>query len=56
MVFRDASHAYVGGGLEDGDRVVTTNLSTVADGASLRLEGESGDGARGDDTAAGRAP
>ena len=29
----------VGSGLEDGDPVVTTNLSSVFDGAALRLEG-----------------
>jgi len=38
IVFRDAQNAYISGGLEDGDRVVTTNLSTVVDGAALRLE------------------
>lgn len=43
VVFRDERYAYVAGGLEDGDRVVTTNLSTVVDGAALRL----GDGATG---------
>jgi RND family efflux transporter MFP subunit len=37
IVMRDAVHAYVRSGLEDGDRVVTTNLSTVRDGAPLRL-------------------
>jgi RND family efflux transporter MFP subunit len=39
VVFRDAEYAYVREGLSDGDRVVTTNLSTVSDGAPLRLEG-----------------
>jgi hypothetical protein len=39
IVFRDATHAYVAEGLNDGDQVVTTNLSTVRDGAPLRLEG-----------------
>lgn len=38
IVFRDAKNAYIAGGLEDGDSVVTTNLSTVVDGADLRLE------------------
>lgn len=38
IVMRDAEHAYVRGGLAPGDRVVTTNLSTVVDGAPLRLE------------------
>lgn len=43
VVFRDQRYAYVAGGLEDGARVVTSNLSTVVDGAALRL----GDGAAG---------
>jgi RND family efflux transporter MFP subunit len=38
IVFRDAVHAYVRDGLEDGDEVVTTNLSTIAEGAGLRVE------------------
>lgn len=36
--FRDAQYAYVQGGLADGDKIVTTNLSTVSDGAPLRLQ------------------
>lgn len=39
IIFKDATYAYIREGLEDGDRVVTTNLSTVTDGAELRLEG-----------------
>ena len=39
IVLRDAQYAYIESGLDDGDRVVTTNLSTVSDGAPLRLEG-----------------
>jgi len=39
IVFRDAEFAYIESGLQDGDRVVTTNLSTVSEGAPLRLEG-----------------
>jgi RND family efflux transporter MFP subunit len=39
IVFRDARYAYVAEGLNDGDQVVTNNLSTVRDGAPLRLEG-----------------
>ncbi|MDR8393187.1 efflux RND transporter periplasmic adaptor subunit [Aliifodinibius sp. S!AR15-10] len=39
IVFRDAQYAYIGDGLNEQDQVVTTNLSTVVDGASLRLEG-----------------
>jgi RND family efflux transporter MFP subunit len=39
-VFKDAGHAYISEGLNHRDRVVTTNLSSVRDGASLRLKGE----------------
>jgi hypothetical protein len=38
IVFEDARYAYIDSGLNPDDRVVTTNLSTVAEGASLRLE------------------
>ena len=38
ILFRDATHAYITRGVEDGDRVVTTNLATVVEGAKLRLE------------------
>lgn len=41
IVFRDAKHAYVKSGLNDGDKVVTTGLTTISDGAPLRLEEES---------------
>ncbi|SHG07587.1 RND family efflux transporter, MFP subunit [Fodinibius roseus] len=41
IVFRDARYAYISSGLHEGDQVVTTNLSTVSEGAPLRLE-ESG--------------
>jgi multidrug efflux pump subunit AcrA (membrane-fusion protein) len=40
VVFRDPDYAYIGAGLSEEDRVVTTNLSTVVDGAPLRLEDE----------------
>lgn len=36
IVFRDAQHAYVREGLEEGDEVVTTTLATVAEGIGLR--------------------
>lgn len=39
IAVRDAKYAYVQQGLQEGDRVVTTNLSTVSDGAPLRLKG-----------------
>jgi RND family efflux transporter MFP subunit len=38
VVFRDQQHAYIRRGLEDGDRVVVTNLATVTSGAPLRLQ------------------
>ena len=38
IVFRDAKYAYVKTGLEDGDEVVTTGLTTVSEGAPLRME------------------
>lgn len=34
--FRDAEFAYISGGLESGDEVVTTTLATVANGVKLR--------------------
>ncbi len=37
---RDAEHAYVAGGLTDGDRVVTSDLATVREGVALRLQDE----------------
>ncbi|MDX1680045.1 MAG: efflux RND transporter periplasmic adaptor subunit [Akkermansiaceae bacterium] len=40
VAFEDHSHAYITGGIEDGARIVTTNLSTVSDGAPLRLPAE----------------
>jgi chromosome condensin MukBEF MukE localization factor len=38
IVFRDENYAYVTNGLDDDDQIVTTNLSTVVDGAPLRTE------------------
>jgi hypothetical protein len=40
IAFLDQDYAYITAGLGENDRVVTTNLSTVVDGASLRLEGD----------------
>jgi RND family efflux transporter MFP subunit len=40
VVFGDDSHVYIGAGLEASARVVTTNLATVVEGASLRVAGE----------------
>lgn len=44
VAVRDADYAYVTSGLEDGARVVTTNISTVVDGAELRLRGDESNG------------
>ncbi|WPP50847.1 efflux RND transporter periplasmic adaptor subunit [Catalinimonas niigatensis] len=40
IVFSDAKYAYLRSGLHDGDQIVMTNLATVSEGASLRLEGD----------------
>ena len=37
VLFRDADYAYIRGGLEAGDQVVITSLSTVREGVPLRL-------------------
>lgn len=39
IAFRDAVYAYITRGLDAGERVVTTNLASVVDGARLRVEG-----------------
>jgi len=38
VVLADERYAYISGGLDEGDRVVTTHLSTVSQGAPLRVE------------------
>lgn len=38
LVFQDANYAYISEGLEPGDKVVTTNLATVAEGVALQVE------------------
>lgn len=38
ITFQDSEYAYISSGMDEGDQVVTTNLSTVSDGAPLRLE------------------
>ena len=40
VVFRDRDYVYISAGLDADDLVVTTNLSIVLDGSSLRLEGD----------------
>ncbi|SMO42732.1 efflux RND transporter periplasmic adaptor subunit [Fodinibius sediminis] len=37
IAFNDAQYAYISSGIDEDDQIVTTNLSTVADGAALRV-------------------
>ena len=49
IAFQDARYAYIAEGLQDDDRVVTTNLSNVTEGAKLRTnpsDSTSGQGTR----------
>jgi len=48
IAFEDAAYAYVRGGLDDGDRVVTTTLATVTQGLPLRTADTTGEGDTGD--------
>lgn len=50
VALRDSEHAYVRDGLREGDRVVTSSLATVRDGAPLRVD--DGEGSAGGDEAA----
>lgn len=43
VVFTDNQYAYISKGLNEGDKVVVTNLTTVVEGAGLRVEADSGD-------------
>jgi RND family efflux transporter MFP subunit len=38
ILFKDARHAYLRSGLEGGERIVTSSLSRVTEGAELRIE------------------
>lgn len=38
IVFRDSEYAYIAEGLSEGERIVTTSLTTVSEGARLRLK------------------
>jgi len=40
IAWRDATEVIVSGGLNDGERLILTNLSTPIDGMTLRVEGE----------------
>jgi RND family efflux transporter MFP subunit len=46
ITFRDEQYAYITDGLEEGEQVVTTNLTTVVDGASLRVAADTTGGDR----------
>lgn len=39
VVFEDSQYVYISEGVEDGSKIVTTDLSSVTEGAPLRLEG-----------------
>lgn len=41
VLFRDAEFAYLRGGIESGDEIVTTSLATVSEGLALRRVNES---------------
>ncbi len=41
--FRDQSHVYIAKGLKAGEKVVTTNLATITEGAALRLSAQEGE-------------
>ena len=43
VLFSDAAYAYIGDGLEPGERVVTTSLATVVDDLDIREASEAGD-------------
>lgn len=42
VVFTDNQYAYISNGLNEGDKVVVTNIATVVEGAGLRVEADSG--------------
>lgn len=44
IVFKDSKYAYIKDGLKSGDKIVTTNLSTVVDGSDLRTQRKSPEG------------
>ena len=56
IAVQDPEYAYVSEGLDDGARVVTTQLSTVTEGAALRLEGEGESNAETDDAEEDSSP
>ncbi|MHA6281308.1 efflux RND transporter periplasmic adaptor subunit [Salinimicrobium sp. CAU 1759] len=41
VLLTDSQYAYITDGLEHGEKVITTNLSTVAEGAAVRTEADS---------------
>lgn len=53
VVWRDAESVIVSGGVNEGERLILTNLSTPINGMKLRIEGEPGKDAKGDKAGAG---
>jgi hypothetical protein len=45
ILLQDAEYAYITSGLNDHEKVVVTNLTTVAEGVSLRVENSSSESA-----------
>jgi RND family efflux transporter MFP subunit len=54
IVMSDAEHTYIADGLQEGEQVVTTNLSTVTEGVKLR-QNRAGSSATGQDSVSGTA-
>ncbi len=52
VAFQDAAYAYIEGGLDDGEQVVTSSLATVTQGVKLRVEAAGAEAGR-DPEAAG---
>ena len=47
VAWRDATHVIISGGLNPGERLILTNLSTPISGMSLRIEGDAPGGKKG---------
>ncbi|MCM8567976.1 efflux RND transporter periplasmic adaptor subunit [Gramella jeungdoensis] len=53
IILTDSDYAYIGKGLEDGEKIVTTNLSTVTEGIKLRTQSSDSNSNPGSATKAG---
>jgi hypothetical protein len=40
IIFKDSSYAYLASGIAEGERIITSSLSRVTEGAELRVEDE----------------